>query len=146
MTTTLTFPVFPRHPKPQRSGKIREIALALGCSESVTHKKLYGPHAVNLETATILEVLIRRGDTQDAAAFEAPVAAAMMGESLPSFADAINHHNSYDAFEDVAQAQFIKNAGDVELDGWIKKLAGDLHHGEVLLACLNAERERRRES
>jgi hypothetical protein len=138
--------VLPFHPRTAPSPKVREIARVLGCSEASAEKKLYGPHAVNVETALILETLIRRGDTQDAAAFESPIRAAMMGEGLPSLTDAVNRHNSLDAFEDVCQAQFITNAGDEELAGWIKKLASDLHAGEILLACLDNERTRRREA
>jgi hypothetical protein len=139
--------VLPLHPNDRPSPKLREIARILGCSEASAEKKLYGPHAVNVETAVILETLIRRGDTQDAAAFESPIRAAMMGEALPTIADAVNKHNACDAYEDVAQADFVKNsAGDAELDGWIKKLAHDIHNGEMLLACLEQERQRRREA
>ena len=127
-----------------RATKVADVARVLGCSEASAHKKLYGPHAVNLEAAAILEVLIRRGETQDAAAFEAPISAAMMGESIPKWQDAIYLHNQSDAVEDCGQAEWIRTSCDENLDAYIKKLAGDIHHAEVLLASLIRERDTRR--
>ena len=71
---------------------------------------------------------------------------ASLASELPGLTDAINCHNVSDATEDVAQADYVRRSGDEELENWIKRLARDLRNGEVLLACLEAEKQWRREN
>jgi hypothetical protein len=146
MDANIEKPAYLRHPRTGRSAKLREIAFALQCSEATAEKKLWGPHAVNLETAKCIQVMLNRGETEEAAAFEAPILAALMGTEVPHWSESIYPHNSHDALEDVAQADFIQNAGDAELAQWIKKLAADLRHGEKLLAGLVNEQQKRRQA
>ena len=88
-------------------------------------------------------VLLEAGQSEKVGELMAVVDASLMGEA-PPLADAIHAHNHHDATEDVAQAEFIKHAGDAELEAWIKKLASDIHNAEVLLKCLITERDTRR--
>lgn len=75
-----------------------------------------------------------------------PIEAALAPTRPLSLTEAINAHNHSDACEDVAQAAYVRTTGDEELDAWLKRVAADLDRGNQLLACLEAERQRRREA
>jgi hypothetical protein len=81
--------------------------------------------------------------TEKVAELMAVIDASLMGH-VPSFEDAMYHHNLSDALEDYRQAEFIHDASDANLDAYIKKLAIHAHHTEQLMAALVAERETRK--
>lgn len=117
------------------------LAQELGyAKEKTARDQLSRPY---LQVAKTNEVLRASGHEAKAVELMTVVDASMQG-ALPCLADAVNAHNSADATEDVAQADFIKTSGDEQLEAWIKRLASDLKNGERLLACLVAERQKRR--
>jgi hypothetical protein len=136
--------VTPRHPQMRVSPKLRAVALALGCSEATAEKRMYGEHAVNLQTAKIIECLLLRGETEEAGAFEAPILAALMGTTVPHWSEAVHEHNRNDGLEDVRQASWIHDQSDENLDAYIRQLAPDIRAAERLLAALVQERNARR--
>jgi hypothetical protein len=115
-----------------------------GCKGETAKDRVYGERGIYQMVADANEAFLRDGHAERVAFLMAPVDASMMGEGVPHLHDAIHGHNTADAFEDAAQAEFIHSAGDGELEGWIRKLATDLHAGEVLLAALIRERDERR--
>jgi hypothetical protein len=95
------------------------------------------------QVARMNRTLIEFGLTEKVAELMAVIDASLMGQ-VPSFEDAMYHHNLSDALEDYRQAEFIHDASDANLDAYIKKLAIHAHHTEQLMAALLQERETRR--
>lgn len=96
-----------------------------------------------LQVAITNRVLLDAGLSTKVGELMGVITASLMGEPVP-LTEAINAHNRCDASEDLAQAEFLKNAGDAELEAWIKKLADDLFNGEKLLQSMIVERDARR--
>ena len=139
MRETVPTPVLPfkrhRHVSPyERLGE------ELGIKTKTARDNVARPY---LQVAITNRVLIEAGQSEKVVELMAVIDASLLTQT-PPLVDAINDHNRCDATEDVAQAEFIKNAGDAELEAWIKKLAADLHAGETLLRCLITERDNRR--
>jgi hypothetical protein len=149
MGTTVGPRLVPSHPQvggsPKvRATKLRDYATALECSEAVAEKKVYGHRAVNHETATVIEAMLQRGEIEDAAAFGAPITAALTGTPAPHWTDAMHDHNYRDAAEDVDQARWIRESSDAALELYIRSLATDIRYAERYLASLCRERDERR--
>jgi hypothetical protein len=117
----------------------------LGCGLASADKKLYGEHAVNLQCARIIASDLEAGDTEAAALFFAPIDAATIPGPVPHWTEAIHSHNLCDAGEDCAQAEWIRNTSDDNLDRYIRKLAIDIRNAEILLKALERERDERRD-
>lgn len=131
------------HRQSAHSPKLRDVGLALGVSEAVAERRLYGSEAVNLQAAVIIAVLLRRGEVEDAATFEAPISAAMLGPVVGPMLDLQRSADESDGYEDVAEAGWIAEKSDEALAIYIRKLASDLYHGSRLLAALKAEQAKR---
>ncbi len=140
MSATVPTRMLPFQRRRPRSPYVR-LAEELGYArEKTARDNVARPY---LQVAITNRVLLEAGLSSKVGELMAVVEASMMGEPLP-LKEAIDRHNLCDAAEDLAQAEFIKNAGDVELEAWIKKLATDLYNGETLLKCLITERDKRR--
>jgi hypothetical protein len=96
------------HPKPAPSRNVR-TAVALGVSEPTAAKKLAGPHAVNVECATIIAADLRAGDYESVAVFLAPIDAALAGHTDAPTLDAIWESAEADCGEDIAEAAYHKH-------------------------------------
>ena len=127
----------------RRLGAFQRLGMKWGCKPETAKDQVYGERGIYQKVADANEVFLADGLAERVAMLMAVVDASMLTE-VPHYTEAIHPHNAHDATEDVAQAEFVKNAGDAELDGWIKKLAGDLRAGEVLLASLVRERDARK--
>lgn len=136
-------PVLPFKSRPRPSA-FALLGQKWGCKADTAKDRVYGERGIYQMVADANEAFLRDGLAERVAFLMAPVDASMMGESVPHLHDAIHTHNHLDACEDVAQAEFIREGTDAELADWIKKLATDLHHGEILLAALIREREARK--
>lgn len=139
----------PRHWRSHRqtvsSPKLLAYARALGVSESVAERRVYGPESVNLQAAKLIAAMILRGETDDAAVFEAPISAAMLGPVLEPLPELQRSADESDGYEDVCQSAWVHEHTDESLALYIRKLASDLYHGSRLLAALKAEQAKRAE-
>lgn len=125
----------------ERVSPYERLAQELGYTKTKTARDNVGrPY---LQVAITNRVLIEAGLTEKVGELMAVVDASMLTE-VPHWSEAIHTHNASDAHEDVAQAEWIKHTSDEALDAYIKKLAGDLRVGEVLLAALVREQDERR--
>jgi hypothetical protein len=144
MGQTVPTPVLPFKSK-TRLDAFARLGQRWGCKRETAQDRVYGERGIYQMVADANEAFLEDGLSERVAFLMAPVDASMMGEGVPQLHDAIHAHNTLDALEDVAQAMFIHNAGDVELGEWIRKLATDLQHGEKLLAALVRERDGRKD-
>ena len=143
MGQTVPTPVLP-FKSPKRQSAFARLGRKWGCKEETAKDRVYGERGIYQMVADANEAFLEDGLSERVAFLMAPVDASMMGEGVPHLHEAIHAHNHLDACEDVAQAEFIHSAGDAELAEWIRKLATDLHHGEILLAALVRERDGRK--
>jgi hypothetical protein len=114
-----------------------------GESPTTWENRMSGEVSDYKQVARMNRTLIDFGLTEKVAELMAVIDASLMGH-VPSFEDAMYHHNLSDALEDYRQAEFIHDASDANLDAYIKKLAIHAHHTEQLMAALVAERETRK--
>jgi hypothetical protein len=127
----------------RRLGAFQRLGLKWGCKPDTAKDQVYGERGIYQKVADANEAFLADGLAERVAMLMAVVDASMLTE-VPHWSEAIHRHNTADAHEDVAQAEWIKNTSDDALEGYIKKLAGDLRAGEVLLAALVQERNARR--
>lgn len=132
-----------RFQRPPRPSPYVRLAQKLGYAKPKTARdNLARPYH---QVATTNAVLRSFGLDAKVCELMVEVDASMLGP-IPDYRESIHDHNTRDAGEDIAQADFLRNAGDVELETWIKRLAGSIRADELLLAGLVRERDHRRES
>ena len=125
-----------------RVSPYHRLAQELGYAREKTARDNVGrPY---LQVAITNRVLIEAGLTEKVGELMACVEASVMGDSVPNLHEAIYKAGCADAEEDRYEADFIHNAGPVELEAWIKKVAHEIHNQEVLLAALIRERDARK--
>jgi hypothetical protein len=132
---------------PFKKATVASVAFRLhqlhGESPTTWENRMSGEVSDYKQVARMNRTLIDFGLTEKVAELMAVIDASLMGQ-VPSFEDAIYHHNVSDALEDYRQAEFVHDASDANLDAYIKKLAIHAHHTEQLMAALVAERETRK--
>ena len=109
MGQTVRTPARPFHPLPPATAKLRDAALTLGVSLATAEKRLYGEHSVNLQCARLVEMMLRRGETEDVAKFLAPIEAARQGEPTGQLVDTLLAAAMADCHEDNAEARYHAN-------------------------------------
>lgn len=129
---------FQRH---RRVSPYLRLAEELGYAKEKTARDNVGrPY---LQVAITNRVLLEAGQSEKVGELMAVIEASLMGQPEP-LEEARYKAGCADVAEDRAEIEFIKNAGDTELDAWIKKLADELYQGEKLLTALITERDKRR--
>ena len=121
----------------------QRLGLRWGCKADTAKDRIYGERGVYQMVADANEAFLQDGLPERVAFLMAPVDASLLTE-VPNLTEAIYRHNRADAVEDCAQAEFIGNAGDTELDEWIRKLAQEAYAIDALKAALVKERELRK--
>lgn len=151
MPETVQTPVLPFHrqrppspsfqPSARRASPYDRLAQELGYARAKTARDNVA--VAYKRVALTNRVLIEAGMQAKVGELMAVIEASLMGET-PPLEEAIHAAQCADAEEDKYEAEFIYRAGDHELEGWIKKLAAEVHSAEVLLKALITERDARR--
>ena len=128
---------------PRRLSAFQRLGMKWGCKPDTAKDQVYGERGIYQKVADANEAFLADGLAERVAMLMAVVDASMLTE-VPHWSEAIHRHNTADAHEDVAQAEWIKNTSDDALDGYIKKLATDIRNAEVLLSALVRERDSRK--
>lgn len=115
-----------------------------GCKPETAKDRIYGERGVYQMVAEANREFLADGHGDRVAFLMAPIDASLMG-TIPDRAEAEHLHNVRDAAEDVHQAEWMATHSDAALDAYIKSLASDIHHAEILLAALITERDARKQ-
>ena len=126
------------HPQRPISRKVR-VAQALRCSEALADKKLYGPHATNLECAAIIAADLKAGDYESVAVYLAPIDAALAGHTDVPTLDAIYESQTADCAEDTAEAAYHRDPSPETARALIKASALERMKAERREAALRRE-------
>lgn len=119
------------------------LGLKWGCKPETAKDRIYGDRGIYQMVADANEAFLAVGHSERVMMLMAPIDASLFTE-LPPLEECIYQHDVRDANEDVAQAEFVKHAGDNELTAWIIKLTDDTRAAEKLCAALVRERDRRK--
>lgn len=134
------------HPQRRGLGKLRIAADALGCSETVAHKRLYGDESVAEQTGALIAAFLRQGDHETYARLMQPIDAAHLSQEPRNHEEVEHECDQLDAIEDVAQSEWRQTRSDAALDEYVAKKGQAIYKEIEHLNALKAEQKRRREA
>ena len=115
-----------------------------GESASKWEQRMTGPESSFRHVALMLTELRAAGLDDAITERMALIEAALGPTETLSLREAVNRHNMADALEDCSQSEFLQSESDQSLENWTKRVAAGLNNDQRLLACLVAEKQRRR--